>query len=188
MIRINLLPHRELKQKVKREQFTVFAAMTCFIGFMIVWSVHASIVSNLNKQNSRNQFLTDEALIHDKKIEEIKVIKEKSKELLIRRDIVEGLQSSRNEAVHIFDQLIRLLPEGVYINSVKQENKTINIIGYAQSNAWVAMLMRNLESSRWFESPLLIEIKAVSLDDARFNEFNLNVDLVRLLDKHEVEM
>ena len=112
-------------------------------------------------------------------IAEIREIKTQTQELLARKQVVESLQNSRSEVVHLLDQLVRLLPDGVYLKSVKQEDHNITLVGYAQSNAWVSVLMRNLESSQWLESPLLIEIKAMTVNNVRQNEFNMKIKLKR---------
>ncbi len=90
---------------------------------------------------------------------------------------METLQNSRSEVVHLLDQLVRLLLDGVYLQSIKQEGHNITLVGYAQSNAWVSTLMRNLESSSWLESPLLVEIKAMTINNVRQNEFNMKIKL-----------
>ena len=177
MIRINLLPHRELKRKALQKQFSILAGIVGAIGFLIVWAGHNIITDQVDHQNTRNQYLNDQIVVLDKQIEEIREIKLQTQELLARKGVVETLQGSRAEVVHLLDQLVRLLPDGVYLESVKQEGHSINLVGYAQSNAWVSTLMRNLESSQWLESPVLIEIKAVTVNNARLNEFNLNVRL-----------
>ncbi len=177
MIRINLLPHREEKRKARKQQFAVLAGFSVALGALFVWAGHIVIADKVEYQNARNQFLNNQITILDKQIEEIRQIKSKTQELLVRKGVVETLQTSRNEVVHLLDQLVRLLPDGIYLQSVKQDGYKVNLIGYAQSNAWVSTLMRNLESSPWLESPLLIEIKAVTVNDKRLNEFNLNVKL-----------
>jgi len=179
MIRINLLPHRELKRKAQQQQIAILAGMVCFLGIVIVWAVHSVIADKIDYQNGRNQYMNDQIAILDKKIEEIREIKSQTKELLARKEVVETLQSSRSEVVYLLDQLVRRLPDGVYLQSVKQEGHGINLVGYAQSNAWVSTLMRNLESSPWLESPVLVEIKAVTIDNVRQNEFNLNIKLTQ---------
>lgn len=179
MIRINLLPHRELKRKALQKQLSILAGIVGAIGLLIVWGGHTMIVDQVDYQNTRNQYLNDQITVLDKQIEEIREIKMQTQELLDRKGVVETLQSSRAEVVHLLDQLVRLLPDGVYLQSVKQEGLSINLVGYAQSNAWVSTLMRNLESSQWLESPVLIEIKAVTVNNTRQNEFNLNVRLTR---------
>lgn len=177
MIRINLLPHRELKRKLRQQQIAVFAGMTCALGAVIVWSVHSVIAGKIDYQNGRNQYLIGQTAILDKQIAEIRDIKTKTQELIARKGVVETLQTSRSEVVHLLDQLVRLLPDGVHLQSIKQDGRTVNLVGYAQSNAWVSTLMRKIESSEWLESPLLVEIKAVTVNNIRQNEFNLKIKI-----------
>lgn len=177
MIRINLLPHRELKRKARQQQIAALAGLAGLLGLLVVWGVHDMIAEKIEFQNSRNQYLNEQIAILDKEIAEIREIKNQTQELLTRKQIVETLQNSRSEVVHLLDQLVRLLPDGVYLQSIKQEGHTITLVGYAQSNAWVSTLMRNLESSPWLESPLLIEIKAMTINNVRQNEFNMKIKL-----------
>lgn len=177
MIRINLLPHRELKRKAKRHQLAVLAGIVCAISLATIWTVNIIIDKKIEFQNGRNQFLHTHIAILDKQIEEIKEIRNQTQEILARKSVVERLQGNRSEVVHLLDQLVRQLPNGVYLKSIRQEGGMVNLVGYAQSNAWVSTLMRNLESSSWLESPALVEIKAVTMDNVRQNEFNLNIRL-----------
>ncbi len=179
MIRINLLPHRELKRKARQQQIAVWAGMVGFLSIVVVWSIYTMIAGEIEYQNGRNQYLNDQIAIVDKEIAQIREIKTRTKELLARKQIVETLQHSRSEVVHLLDQLVRLLPDGVHLQSVKQVGHDVNLVGYAQSNAWVSMLMRNLESSPQLESALLIEIKATTVNNTRQNEFNMKVKLKR---------
>ncbi|WP_370867432.1 PilN domain-containing protein [Nitrosomonas sp.] len=142
-------------------------------------SIQTIGAGKIDYQNGRNQYLTDQIAILDTEIAEIKEIKAQTKELIARKQVVETLQSSRSEVVVLLDQLVRLLPDGVYLQSVKQDDHNITLVGYAQSNAWVSVLMRNLESSQWLESPLLIEIKAMTVNNTRQNEFNMKIKLKR---------
>lgn len=185
MIQINLLPYREEKRKARQQQFAVFAGLTFALGALFVWAGHIVITEKVDYQNSRNQYLNNQIAALDKQIAEIKQIKLKTQELLVRKGVVETLQTSRTEVVLLLDQLVRLLPDGVYLQSVKQEGNKVNLVGYAQSNAWVSTLMRNLESSPWLEDPLLIEIKAVTVNEARLNEFNLDIKLTRATDNDD---
>lgn len=179
MIRINLLPHRELKRKARQKQISILAGFVGAIGLLIVWGGHTMITDKVDHQNTRNQYLNDQIAVLDKQIQEIREIKMQTQELLVRKGVVETLQSSRAEVVYLLDQLVRLLPDGVYLQSVKQDGYSINLVGYAQSNAWVSTLMRNLESSPWLEAPVLVEIKAVTVNNVRLNEFNLNIKLTQ---------
>ena len=179
MIRINLLPHREMRRAARKRQFAMMAAVTVAVGIGIVLMIHTINIGRIDDQQSRNQFLTGEIKKLDIQIEEIKKLKEQTQDLLSRKQVVEGLQTNRNEAVYLLDQMIRQLPDGTYLKSIKQTGDRVNITGYAQSNARVSTLMRNLASSPWLESPELVEIKAVTINNVRANEFSLNVKIKR---------
>ncbi len=179
MIRLNLLPHRELKRKARQQQFAVLAGITFFLGLLTVGMVHIMITGQIEHQESRNDYMKNQIAILDKQIDEIKQIRAQTQVLLARKKVVETLQDNRSDVVHLLDQLVRLLPDGVYLRSIKQTNQTINLTGYAQSNARVSTLMRKLESSPWLGLPSLVEIKAATVNNARLNAFSLNVTLVR---------
>jgi len=175
MTRINLLPHREIKRKARQQQIAILAGAIGCVGILVVWSISAMISDEIDYQNRRNQFLTDQTAVLDKQMAEIKDIKVRTQELLARKNIVETLQNSRSDAVHLLDQIARLLPDGVYLRSIKQVGHDVNLVGHAQSNAWISTLMRNFESSPYLESALLVEIKAINVNNARQNEFNMKV-------------
>ena len=179
MIRINLLPHREIKRKARQQQFSVLAGITLFLGILTVGTVHLMITGQIEHQESRSTYMTKQIAVLDKQIDEIKKIRAQTEELLARKKVVETLQDNRSDVVHLLDQLVRLLPDGVYLQSIKQSNQVINLAGYAQSNARVSTLMRKLESSPWLGSPSLVEIKASQVNQSRLNQFNLNVTLIR---------
>lgn len=177
MIRINLLPHRELRRAALQRRFYILAATTLAIGGAVVISVHGIIAGRIDKQTARNSYLEKEIALLDKQIEEIRKLKDQTQALLARKKVVETLQENRTETVHLLDQIVRLLPDGIYLKQIKETGNRVNIVGYAQSNARVSTLMRNLESSPWLSAPSLVEIKAVTLNKAALNEFSLNVDL-----------
>ncbi|MET0216647.1 MAG: PilN domain-containing protein [Burkholderiales bacterium] len=181
MVRINLLPHRELKRKRQRDAFFALAAINLLIGSAVVFAVYGVIGGRIEQQQGRNSYLVGEIAILDKQIEEIRKLREQTQAMLARKKVVETLQGNRSEAVHLLDQLVRQLPDGVYLKSVKQNGSTVNITGYAQSNARVSSLLRNLEASPWLEQPSLVEIKAAASTAAttRLNEFSVNVRLTR---------
>lgn len=181
MMRINLLPHRELKRKLRQQQLALLTGMTCVVGILIIWGGHQFFLERIEYQNGRNQYLKSQIATLDKQIEEIRQIKQHLQELLVRKEVVETLQTNRTHVVHILDQTAKLMPDGVYLKSLKQTDQLLHLSGYAQSNAWISTLMRNLESSPTFESPLLIEIKAVNINNRRLNEFDLNVRLAELV-------
>ena len=178
-IRINLLPHRELKRAARRRQFNVLLGVAVAIGLLSVVFGHMVIAARQSSQEERNAYLTQEIAKLDAQIVEIKKIREQTQALLERKQVVETLQSNRTEVVHLFDQMIRLLPDGLYLKSFKQTADIVNIGGYTQSSARVSTLMRSLEESPWFEQPSLIEIKATTVNNLRANEFVLSVKQTR---------
>jgi len=179
MIRINLLPHRALKRKALQRQFFVVSAMVAGMGAAIWLLVHTLYADQIENQLGRNKYLEDQIAILDKEIEEIKKLREQTQQLLARKKVVESLQSNRAEVVHLLDELVRQLPDGVYLKTVKQTGERVSVTGYAQSNARVSTLMRNFESSPWLEQATLVEIKTVLLSNQRLSEFQLNVTLTR---------
>lgn len=181
MIRINLLPHRELKRAARQRQFIFLAVSISVLALLIVFMVHGIIGSNIGYQNTRNNFLEGEISKLDTQIEEIKKLKEQTQAMLSRKKVVETLQGNRAQSVYLLDQMVRLLPDGVYLKAVKQSGNKVNIQGYAQSNARVATYIRSLEGSPWLEMPELIETKAAMVEKNRLNEFSLNVKLTPII-------
>lgn len=179
MIRINLLPHRAIKRKALQRQFFVVAGMVGALGVAIWFGVHTMLQGKIEAQLARNSLLESEIAQLDKQIEEIKKLREQTAQLLARKKVVESLQTNRAEAVHLLDELVRQLPDGVYLSSVKQTGQKVAIMGYAQSNARVATLMRNLESSPWLEQAALVEVKTALQNNQRMFGFQLNVDITR---------
>jgi type IV pilus assembly protein PilN len=183
MIRVNLLAHREERRKAQRRQLVFLAVISAALGGAIWLAVHGVIGGYVSLQNERNEFLKRENAKLDKEIEEIKKLRDEIAALLARKAIIEALQTDRARAVELLDQLVRQTPDGVYIKSMKQDGLKVNITGYAQSNARVSTLMRNLQSSPIIEnnpaSPQLVEIKASEVNKRRLSEFNLNFILKR---------
>jgi len=181
MIPINLLPHRAARRKEAQKQFAILAVMTIVLAGAIVGAVHTFFADRIENQAERNRYLQEQIAALDKQIDEIKKLKEQTAALLARKRVVESLQTNRTETVRLLDQLVRQLPDGVYLKSIKQTGKVVNIVGYATSNARVSTLMRNFEASPWLETPTLIEIKAtqVGKETTSLNEFNLNVTISR---------
>ncbi len=182
MIRINLLPHREIRRKQQQKEFFIMLGAVAGLGATIWFAAHTFFNGQLEEQNGRNAYLETEIVALDKQIEEIKKVKEQTAALLQRKKVVESLQANRAETVYLLDQLVRQLPDGVYLKSVQQKANKVNITGFAQSNARVSTFMRNLESSPYLEKPSLIEIKAVTDKSSRLSEFSLSVLLTRTKD------
>jgi len=178
MIRINLLPHREQKRAARKREFAFLAGAIAILGLLLVLLAHTILNAQIENQAARNDFLDKEIKKLDNEIAEIKILKEQTQAMLGRKQVVETLQSNRSAVVYLLDQLVHQLPEGVYLKSIKQSGNDVNLTGYAQSNARVATLMRNLESSPWLDAPNLIETKAASVNNLRVSEFSVNVKLV----------
>ncbi len=176
-IRINLLPHRELKRARQARQFAVMAAAALVLGAAVVVLGNMAIANATDNQTRRNEFLRLEIAKLDQQLAEIKKLKEKTQALLSRKDVVESLQGQRVVPVHLMDEMARRLPEGVILRAVRQSEETLSIQGVTQSSALVSSYMRNLEASPWFETPNLIEVKAASQDSLRTNEFSLTVKI-----------
>jgi type IV pilus assembly protein PilN len=177
MIRINLLPHREEARKQRRNQFYTLLGLVALLGGAVWFVGHFSVSQRIEAQESSNDFLKREIAVLDKEIAEIKRLQEQTQALLSRKQVIESLQSNRAETVHVFNELGKQVPEGVFIRSIKQTGDRINLLGYAQSNARVSQLMRNLDASPIFEKPELIEIKAADFNHRRVGDFNLFVSI-----------
>ena len=182
MIRVNLLPHREEARRRRQQQFGVLAAISFVIGALVAGAVWLFLDQQVTQQQQNVAYMKGEIAKLDKQIEEIRKIREETASLLAKKQVVEGLQSNRSEPVQLLDQLLRQLPEGVYLKNVKQTGAKVSVSGYAQSNARVSTLMRNLGASPYLENPELVEIKAVPSPDksgTRVNEFNMNISIKR---------
>lgn len=173
MPRINLLPWREAERKRKRQEFGVGAVgallAAALIAFLVSWQMQGAI----DNQNERNQYLKGEISILDKQIAEILELEQQKARLKARIDVIERLERSRPEVVHLFDQLVRTLPDGVHLTSVKQTERQIQLKGIAQSSTRVATYMRNIEASEWLGSPSVDIIETKGTADAGA-EFTLN--------------
>ena len=179
MIRINLLPHRAEKRRARQIQFIAFSVIAVVLAALLVGFVQVAIGTQISYQERRNAYLKQQTLILDKQIEEINKLREQTQALLARKNVVEGLQSTRSDVVHLLDQMLRILPDGVYIKTLKQSGNRINLVGYAQANARISTLMRAVEDSPWLDSPALVEIHASGSGTGRISEFTMNFNLTK---------
>ena len=179
MIRINLLPHREIRRKQQQQQFFIVLGVVVAIGAGVWFVVHTYLEEQFDNQVGRNKYLQSEIEKLDKQIAEIQKLKDQTAALLARKRVVETLQGTRSEVVHLLDQLVRQLPDGVYLKSIKQAGTRVTITGLTQSQARVSTLMRNLEASPHLENPGLIEIKSGQQGALRVNEFIMNINITR---------
>ncbi len=179
MIRINLLPHREAKRKARRQQFYVLLGLVSVLAGLI-WFLGFSIVNGQTKaQDEKNDFLKREIASLDKEIDEIKKIQEQTNALLARKRVIEALQANRTETVHLFNELAKQVPEGIYLRLLAQTGQKIAISGYAQSNARITTLMNNLDDSPLLERSTLVETKAEVVANRRLNAFSITTLITR---------
>jgi type IV pilus assembly protein PilN len=177
MIRINLLPYRAERRRARNRQFGIAAALTAGLGVVVWFAGHTVLAGRIEHQEARNDYLKKQIAVLDKQIAEIKTLKTQIQAMLARKEVVEKLQSNRTEVVHLLDQMVRIVPEGVYFTRLKQTGNNLSLTGYAQSSARVSTLMRNIEDSPWLGEPQLVEIKAEQVGKLRLNQFTLNFKL-----------
>jgi type IV pilus assembly protein PilN len=177
MIRVNLLPHRQLKREARQRQFGLMAAFTAIAASAVVFMAYTVINARIDSQSERNARLDAAIVKLDKEIKDIQDLKDQITAMLERKQVVENLQTNRSEAVVVFDELSRQLPEGMYLKSIKQVGDVITLEGVADTNARVATLVRNYNDSKWLESPGLVEIKSVTANGQKQNVFTLTVKL-----------
>jgi len=177
--RINLLPHRAERRKRARQHFMTVSGMTVGLGVLVAFLIYQFYARQIEVQNDRNTFLANEIKKLDKDIADINELRNQIQALLARKQIIETLQADRAQTVHLLEQMVRQMPEGVYLKSMKQSGTRVHIVGYAQSNARVSTLMRNIEASPWLAQPVLVEVRAANVDKRRVSEFNMFLNLKR---------
>ncbi len=180
MPQINLLPWREELRKQRNKEFGVTCAVFAILMGIVIGSVHYWFNEQIEGQRARNSYIKTEIAKLDKKIEAIKDLDSEKERLLARMEIIQQLQASRPEVVHLFDEIVSTLPEGIFYSKVVQKGSALTLTGVAQSNARVSSLMRNLEDSQYLENPALVEIKrevkdAQGQESLRLSNFILRV-------------
>lgn len=178
MIRINLLPHREEKRKARRQQFYALVGLVTVLSALIWFLGHSIINGQISGQEERNEFLKGEIASLDKEIAEITKLKQQTDAFLARKKVIEELQANRTGSIHMFNELSKLTPEGVYLRTLKQQGTKLSISGVAQSNARVTALMDGLDSSPLFEKPMLIESRAETSGGQQLNAFSMEITIV----------
>lgn len=177
MARINLLPWREERRKQRQKEFAFMlgaSALGALLLTFLIWNFYGR---QIDGQNERNEFLEQQIASVQKQIDEIKELDEKKAKLLARKEIIEKLQANRSQMVHLFDSLVRTIPDGVVLTSIKQDEDTLTLEGRAQSNARVSTYLRNLETSGWMTKPELAIIEAKGTEKGLPYEFRLQVKL-----------
>ena len=173
MARINLLPWRETRRREQQKEFFTLLGLAAALCAAVVLLTHFEINGRIGHQERRNQFLTNEIKILDDKIKEIKKLDSTRQALIERMEIIQNLQATRPGIVHLFDELVKTLPEGVHLTNLKQTGNDLQIAGKAESNARVSSYMRNIEESEWLDNPSLGIIETKETELARISDFNL---------------
>lgn len=188
MILINLLPHREAARKQRKDIFNLSLGAAALLGGLIAGGIFLWFQAQINLQQQKNLVLTNEIKILDGQIKEIAGLEGEIAALRARQQAVEDLQADRNQPVHLLTELVKQLPDGVFIGSMRQENQNVTLVGVAQSNERVSELLRNLANNTpWFTKPELVEIVASSIavsprEQKRVANFTILVRLVRAND------
>ena len=177
MARINLLPWREERRKARQKEFIGMLGLAVVAGVLLSVLIVSFYSGRISTQTARNEFLRGEITKVDAQIKEIEALDQKKSKLLARKEVIEKLQSNRSQMVHLFDSLVRTIPDGVALTGIKQEGDILTLSGRSQSNARVSTYMRNLESSGWMTKPDLNVIEAKEGNAGLPYEFNLKVKL-----------
>lgn len=177
MARINLLPWREERRKARQKEFVGMLGLAALAGVLASFLIISLYNGQIANQNARNDYLRGEIGKVDAQITEIDALDKQKSKLLARKDVIEQLQSNRSQMVHLFDELVKTIPEGVALSTIKQEGDILTLSGRAQSNARVSTYMRNLEGSGWMTSPDLNVIEAKEGNPGLPYAFDLKVKL-----------
>ena len=175
MARINLLPWRAERRKLRQKEFMTMLGLSAAAGVVLWFLINMYYNNQISGQNDRNAYLHDQISQVDKQITEIDQLDKKKSKLLARKRVIEQLQANRSQMVHLFDSLVRTIPDGVILTSIKQDGDKLTLEGRSQSNARVSTYMRNLEGSGWMTKPDLSIIEAKEGDPALPYTFNLSV-------------
>ena len=173
MAYINLLPWREKKRKEKQQEFAFITGGVAVLGVLVWVLVHMQMQGLIEDQQARNRFLEKQIQIVNKEISKIKDLETVKENLLARMNVIQELQSNRPLSVHLMDELVRTLPDGVFLTSFTQKGNRLTMEGEALSNARVSAYMRNIESSIWLSDPRLDVIQTVAVDRQRVARFKL---------------
>jgi type IV pilus assembly protein PilN len=179
MARINLLPWRENLRKQRQREFGMAAVGALVITLLLGLLVHVRVEMMIDHQKSRNAFLEKEIAEMDRKIREIEELEKTKARLLARMNVIQTLQGSRPEVVHLFDELVNTIPDGAFLTKVTQINKGVTLDGRAQSNARVSAYMRNVDASQWIGNPNLQVIENKNQTGTGFSHFTLSVAQMR---------
>jgi type IV pilus assembly protein PilN len=178
MPRINLLPWREQERKVRRREFIVAAGAAVLAGVIFMGGGKLLYSSWIDTQTEKNNLLKKEIVKLDSQIADIQDLENRKQRLVARMEIIEKLQRSRPEIVHLFDEIVKTVPEGIYLTQIKQTNRKLEIKGVAQSSTRVSTFMRNIDASTWMDNPVLQVVEAAKDSPTGGSSFTLFTDMV----------
>ena len=177
MARINLLPWRAERRRLRQKEFMAMLGMSALAAVLVSFLIYLYYNAQISGQTERNDFLRDQITQVDAKIKEIDELDKKKAKLLARKEVIEQLQANRSQMVHLFDSLVRTIPDGVTLTTIQQNGDVLTLKGRSQSNARVSTYMRNLEGSGWMTNPELSVIEARGTNKGLPYEFDLQVKL-----------
>ena len=177
MAKINLLPWRDERREELRKEFYVILGLVAVVGVVCILLAHLILNGQIDSQNARNNYLTSNIRQLDAQVEEIKELKKRRSELLDRMKVIQDLQGNRPLIVRIFDEIVRVIPEGVFFRKLTRVGDNLTFVGVAESNNRVSSLMRNLDASDWFTSPNLRAVRAAPAYGELANEFDMSVKI-----------
>jgi type IV pilus assembly protein PilN len=178
MPRINLLPHRELERKKRRRDFGVALISAAIAAIVFVGLGKLMYAGWIDSQNAKNNLLKKEIVKLDAQIADIQDLENRKQRLVARMEIIEKLQRKRPEIVHLFDELVKTVPEGIYLNQIKETGKKLEMRGVAQSSTRVSTFMRNIDSSSWMDNPQLQVVETAKDSPTGGSSFTLTTDVV----------
>jgi type IV pilus assembly protein PilN len=185
MPRINLLPWREEQRKERQKNFLIASGSAVLMGIITIMLVSWTYDRFISYQNARNNILEVQIDLLDKKIESIRGLEREKERLIARMEIIERLQKSRPEVVHLFDEMVHTIPDGVYLTSFKQTDRRLEIKGVAESTTRVSAYMRNIDVSEWLENPGLQVIETVEVETKKHAEFGLTAQQVSSIEEDD---
>ena len=185
MAKINLLPWREERRKEQQRQFLTLLGLSVLLMVLVIVAIHLQYARAISVQNSRNNFLNSEISQVEDQIKEITKLEKDKQRLIDRIEKIQLLQRNRPEVVHLFDEIVRIIPEGVYLTSLKQQDSLLIIKGMAQSNARVSAFMRGIDKSEWLKAPVLDVIETDKKSDTKERSFIIRATQVSVLGEED---
>lgn len=175
MANINLLPWRDEYRQEKQQEFLSILGLVALVALLFSYLWVGSVQSDIETQNERNSLLKNEISLLDQRVKEIKELRERRRQLIERMKVIQGLQGERPVIVRYFDELVRAIPEGVYLTSLERQGSSLKMSGITESNVRVSAFMRNVDASEWFTDPNLSSVKAAPEFGEQASAFEMTI-------------